>query len=191
MYSVGEVERIMKVLDNKASQIEEVCIESEEQEKMEEIENSSEGSDKYLYKGSRIMQQPPPTVSNAKKMCKEWTSNLVELTKFLTEESKELNMPKTKLEDRLLQISSPYSMKYPLLWLQKMSADEKEHFKPIIILIQFELPKNESTAYQESTFLVAANNMSNFQTNMRSKLLERRTLMHQNCDFMHKCVFNN
>ena len=79
----------------------------------------------------------------------------------------------------------------PLLWFQKMSADEKERFKPILILVQIKLPKNESTAYQESTFLVAANNMSNFKTNMRSKLLERLTLMHLNRDFMHKHVFNN
>ena len=93
-------------------------------------------------------------------------------TEFLTEEAKELNLPKTKLEDRLLQISSLYSMTNPLLWFQKMSADEKEHFKPILILVQTELPKNVSTAYQQSTFLVAANNMSNFQTNMRYKLLE-------------------
>ena len=95
------------------------------------------------------------------------------------------------MEDRLFQISSLYSMTNPLLWFQKMSAEEKERFKPILILVQIELPKNESTAYQESTFSVAANNMSNFQTNMRSELLERRTLMHQNCDFMHKYVFKN
>ena len=79
----------------------------------------------------------------------------------------------------------------PLLWFQKMSADEKERFEPIMILVQIELPKNDSTAYQQSTFLIADNNMSNFQTNMRSKLLERRTLMHQNCDFIHKHVFRN
>ena len=74
---------------------------------------------------------------------------------------------------------------------KKRSADEKERFKPILILVHIELPKNESTAYQESTFSVAANNMSNFQTNMISELLERRTLLHQNRDFMHKYVFNN
>ena len=90
-----------------------------------------------------------------------------------------------------MKISSLYSMTNPLLWFQKMSADEREHFKPIMFLVQIELPKNKSTAYQESNVLVAANNMSNFQTNMRSKLLERRTLMHQNRDFMHKYVFNN
>ena len=100
-------------------------------------------------------------------------------------------MPKTKLEDRLLQISRLYSMTNPLLWFQKMSADEKERFKPILILMHIELPKNESTSYQELNFSVPANNMSNFQTNMRYKLLERRTLMHQNRDFMHKYVFNN
>ena len=71
-----------------------------------------------------------------------------------------------------------------------MSADKKERFKPIMILVQVELPKNELTAYQESTFVVAANSMSNFQKNMKSDLLERRTLMHQDCDFMHKHVFN-
>ena len=47
-----------------------------------------------------------------------------------------------------------------------MSVDEKERFKPILILVQVELPKNELTAYQESTFLVAVNNMSKFQTNI-------------------------
>ena len=116
---------------------------------------------------------------------------MVDWEKILTEEAKEQNLPKTKLEGGLLQISSFYSMTNPLLWFQKMSADERESFKPIMILMQIELPKNESTAYQESIFLVAANNMSNFQTNMRSELLERCTLMHQNCDFVHKYVFNN
>ena len=82
-------------------------------------------------------------------------------------------------------------MTNPLLWFQKMSADENEHFKPILILVQIELPKNESTAYQESTLSVAVNKMSNFQTNMVSELLERRTLMHRSRDFMHKYVFNN
>ena len=82
-------------------------------------------------------------------------------------------------------------MNNPLLWFQKMSADEKASFNPIMILMQIDLPKNESTAYQESTFSVAANNMYNFQTNMRSELLERRTFMHQNRDFMHTHVFNN
>ena len=72
----------------------------------------------------------------------EWTSNLVDWTKFLTEEAKELNIPKTKWEDRLLQISSLYSMTNPVLCFQKMSADEKERFKPILILVQIELPKN-------------------------------------------------
>ena len=130
-------------------------------------------------------------MSNTKKMCREWTSNLVDWTKFLTEEAKELNLPKTKLEDQLLKISSLYSMTNLLLWFQKMSVDEKEHFKPIMFLVQIEIPKNKSTAYQESNVLVSDNNMSNFQTNMRSELLERRTLMHRNRDFMHKYVFNN
>ena len=33
-----------------------------------------------------------------KKMCKEWTSNLVDWKQFLTEEAEELNLPKLKLE---------------------------------------------------------------------------------------------
>ena len=37
---------------------------------MEEVEDSLEGSDEDLYTGLRIVRQPPPTVSNAKKMCK-------------------------------------------------------------------------------------------------------------------------
>ena len=78
-----------------------------------------------------------------------------------------------------------------LLWFQKMSADEKERFKPIIILVYVDLPKNELTAYQESMFFVDANNMSNFQTKMISDLFERCKLMHQNRDFMHKHVLNN
>ena len=57
-----------------------------------------------------------------------------------------------------------------------------------MILVQVKLPENESTAYQYSTFSVAAKNMSNFQTNIKSDLLERCTLMHQNIDFMHKHV---
>ena len=35
-------------------------------------------------------------------------------------------MLKTKLEDRLLQIFSLYSMTNPLLWFQKISADAAE-----------------------------------------------------------------
>ena len=81
-------------------------------------------------------------------MCKEWTSNHVDWTKFLTAEAKELNMSKTKLEDQLLKISSLYTMTNPLLWYQKISADENNSLKPIIILVQVKLPKNESTAYQ-------------------------------------------
>ena len=72
-----------------------------------------------------------------------------------------------------------------------MSADEKERFKPILILVQAKITKNESTTYQESNFSVAANNMYNFHTNIKSDLLERRTLMHRNRDFIHKHVFNN
>ena len=82
-------------------------------------------------------------------MYREWTSNLVDCKKILTEEAKKLNMPKTKLEDRLLQISSLYSMTNPLLWLQKTNADEKENSKPILILVQVGIPKNNLTAYQE------------------------------------------
>ena len=62
----------------------------------------------------------------------------------------------------------------------QMSADKKERSKTIQIILQVELLKNELTAYQGSTFLVAANNMSNFQKNMKSELLERCTVMHQN-----------
>ena len=60
----------------------------------------------------------------------------------------------------------------------QISADKKERLKPTLIIVQVELLINELTAYQGSTFLVAANNMSNFQTNMKSTLLERRTPMH-------------
>ena len=66
-YFVDEVEIIIQVLDNEASPIEKYCAESEEEEKMEEIEDSSEGSDEDMYTGSRIVRQPSPTVSNAKK----------------------------------------------------------------------------------------------------------------------------
>ena len=82
-------------------------------------------------------------------------------------------------------------MTNPLFWFQKMSSYEKESLKPILILVKVELPKNESTDYQESNFSIAANNMSNFQKNMKYDLLEIRTLMHQNRDFMHKHAFNN
>ena len=66
---------------------------------MKEVEDISDRSDEDLYTGSQLIRRPPTTVSNAKKNCREWTSNLVDWTKFLTEEAKELNMPKTKLED--------------------------------------------------------------------------------------------
>ena len=91
-------------------------------------------------------------MSKAKKVCKEWISNLVDWKKILTEETKELNITKTKLEYRLFQIASLYSMKNTLLWFQKRITDEKECFKPTLNHVQVELPKNESTAYQESTF---------------------------------------
>ena len=74
-------------------------------------------------------------------MSKQWTSNHVDWTKFLTAEEKELNMSKTKLEDQLLKISSLYTMTNPLLWSQKISADENNSLKPIVILVQVKLPK--------------------------------------------------
>ena len=61
------VEIIIQVLDDEAAPIEEVCSESEEEENMKEVEDSSEGSNEDLYTGSRIVRRPPPTVSNAKK----------------------------------------------------------------------------------------------------------------------------
>ena len=70
-YFVDEVERITEVLENEAAQIKEVCVESEEEAKMEEVEDILEGSNKDIYTGSQIFQQPPPTVSNAKK----WSMN--------------------------------------------------------------------------------------------------------------------
>ena len=39
-YLVDEVEIIMEVLDDEADPIEEVCVESEEEEKMEKVEDS-------------------------------------------------------------------------------------------------------------------------------------------------------
>ena len=50
-YFMDEVERIMQMLDDEAAPIEEVCDELEEEEKMEEVEDISEGRDKYLYTG--------------------------------------------------------------------------------------------------------------------------------------------
>ena len=79
---------MMQELDDEAAQIEKVCVELEGEEKMEEIGDNPEGIDEDLYTGSRIVRQPPPTVYNAKKMCKKQTSNLVDWTKFLTEEAK-------------------------------------------------------------------------------------------------------
>ena len=61
-----EVERTMKVLDNEDDLIKEVCVELEEEEKIEEVEDSSEGSDEDMYTGSIIVRRPPPTVSNTK-----------------------------------------------------------------------------------------------------------------------------
>ena len=78
-----------------------------------------------------------------------------------------------------------------LLWLQEMSADEQEHFKTIPILVQVKFPTHELTVYPQLTFSVSANNMSDFQTKMKSDTMEKRTLMHQNCEVMHKHVFNN
>ena len=158
---------------------------------MEEVEDSSKGSNKDLYTGSQIFRRPPPTVSNEKQLCKEWTSNLMDWKKSQLKKQRNQICQKPILEDWLLQISSLYSMTNPLLWFQKMSSDEKERFNPILILVQFKLPKNELAAYQESIFSVASNNMSNFQTKMKYDLLERHTPMHQNYDFVHKHVFNN
>ena len=56
----------MEMLDIEAAPIEEVCVESEEEGKIEEVEDISEGSDKDLYTGSWIVRQPPPSVSNPK-----------------------------------------------------------------------------------------------------------------------------
>ena len=111
--------------------------------------------------------------------------------KLLTEEAKELNLPKTKIGRSTVENCQPLINYQSVTLVPKISADEKESFKPIIILVQVELPKNESTAYQESTFSVPANTMSNFQTNMKYNLLEICTLMHRNHYFMHKHVFNN
>ena len=49
----------MEVLDNNADPIKEVCVESEEEEKLKEVEDISEVSDKNLYTGLSIIQQPP------------------------------------------------------------------------------------------------------------------------------------
>ena len=54
-YFVDEVERIMEMLDDKAAPIKEVRVESEEEEKREEVEDSSEGIGKDLYTGSQIV----------------------------------------------------------------------------------------------------------------------------------------
>ena len=53
---MDKVERIIEVLDNKAAPIEELCIESDEEEKMEEVEDSFEGSNEDLYTGSQIVR---------------------------------------------------------------------------------------------------------------------------------------
>ena len=75
------------------------------------------------------------------------------------------------MEDQLLNISSLYTMTNPLIWYQTISADEKDIFKPVLILVQVEIPKNETNAYQELAFSVAANNMSNIYTKMKSDIL--------------------
>ena len=61
-------------------------------------------------------------------------------TKFLTAEANELNMIKAIFEYGLLQIDSLYTMTDPLLWFQKINADEKERLKPIPILVEVKLP---------------------------------------------------
>ena len=50
-YFVDEVERIMEILGAKDTPIKEVCVELEEGEKMEEVEDSLEGRNKALYTG--------------------------------------------------------------------------------------------------------------------------------------------
>ena len=59
-YFVDEVERIIHVLDDEAAPIEEVCAESEEEEKWKKLQI-------VLKEVMRICIQGPPTVSNAKK----------------------------------------------------------------------------------------------------------------------------
>ena len=54
-YFVDEVEIIMQMLDNEADPIEEVFAELEEEGEMEEVEDSSEESNKGLYTASRIV----------------------------------------------------------------------------------------------------------------------------------------
>ena len=66
-YFVDKVERIIQVLEDEATPIEEFFSESEEEEKTKEVEDSSKGSDEDLYTGSQIIRRPPPTVSNTKK----------------------------------------------------------------------------------------------------------------------------
>ena len=55
------------MLDDEAAPTKEVFAESKEEEKMEEVEGSSEGCNEDLYTGSRIFRRPPPTVSNENK----------------------------------------------------------------------------------------------------------------------------
>ena len=55
-YFVDDVERIIQVLDDEATPIKYFFSESEEEEKMKEVEDSSEGSDEDLYTGSRIIR---------------------------------------------------------------------------------------------------------------------------------------
>ena len=69
---------MMQELDDEAAQIEKVCVELEGEEKMEEIGDNPEGIDEDLYTGSRIVRQPPPTVSSTKNICKKWTSNFMD-----------------------------------------------------------------------------------------------------------------
>ena len=64
---MDEVERIIQVLDDEATPIEEIFSESEEEEKMKGVEDIYDGSDEYLYTGSQIIRRPSSTVSNAKK----------------------------------------------------------------------------------------------------------------------------
>ena len=52
---MDEVERIKEVLENEAAPIEEVCVALEEEGKMEEFEDSLEGSNKDMYTWSQIL----------------------------------------------------------------------------------------------------------------------------------------
>ena len=143
-----------------------------------------------MYTGSQIFRRTPPTVSNAKKIVRNGLLTWW-IGKIPNWRSKGTKSAKNQIGISTVANFQPLLNDQSVNLVPKTSADEKERFDPILILVHVKLPKNKSTAYQESTFSVTANNMSNFQTKMKSKLLDRHTLMHQNRDFMHKHVFNN